>query len=83
MKNIHVILPDACAEEVERLARSLDQTPSGVIRRALERFFESERKRRIAEKMNSYAEEMAQRSGEFVKETGPMVLKKLLKETRW
>ena len=83
MKDIHLILPDASAAEVDRLARSFNETRNGLIRRALEQFFESERKRKMAEKMRRYAEEMAQESGEFVNETDKIVTQKLLREIRW
>ena len=83
MKDIHLILPDASAAEVDRLARTFNETRNGLIRRALEQFFESERKRIMAERMRRYAEEMARESGEFVKETEKMVAQKLLRDTRW
>lgn len=83
MKDLHVTLPDSLAEEADRLASDLGETRNGLVRRALEELLASERKRRIASEMKYYAESMARRSGEFVKETGPAVARKILKETRW
>lgn len=76
-------LPDSLAEKADRLASDLGETRNGLVRRALEELIASERKRRIATEMKSYAESMARRSGEFVKETGAAVSRKILKETRW
>lgn len=76
-------LPDSLAEKADRLASDLGETRNGLVRRALEELIASERKRRIASEMKSYADSMARRSGEFVKETGAAVSRKILKETRW
>ena len=76
-------LPDSLAEEADRLASDLGETRNGLLRRALEELIASERKRRIAPEMKCYAESMARQSGEFVKETGSSVARKILKETRW
>lgn len=76
-------LPDSLAEKADRLASDLGETRNGLVRRALEELIASERKRRIASEMKSYAESMARRSGQFVKETGAAVSRKILKETRW
>ncbi len=83
MKDLHVTLPDSLAEEADRLASDLGETRNGLVRRALEELIASERKRRIAADMKNYAERMAPRSGEFVKETQVAVARKILKETRW
>lgn len=83
MKDLHVTLPDSLAEEADRLASELGETRNSLLRRALEELIASERKRRIAAEMKSYAESTAPRSGEFVKETGTAVARKILKETRW
>lgn len=83
MKDLHVTLPDSLAEKADRLASDLGETRNGLVRRALEELIASERKRRIATEMKSYAESVARRSGEFVKETGAAVSRKILKETRW
>ncbi|MBI4587085.1 MAG: hypothetical protein HY717_23995 [Planctomycetes bacterium] len=83
MKDIHLTLPDLTAEKVDCLAREFHETRNRLIRRALEEFFESERKRKLAEEMRRYAQKMAKKSGEFVKEFEPSVVKKLLKETKW
>ncbi|MBI4605079.1 MAG: hypothetical protein HY721_24210 [Planctomycetes bacterium] len=83
MKDIHLTLPAATAALLDRVARERDETRNGLIRLALERFLEAERKRRLSDDMKAYAVEMGKHSGEFVKETGSLVAKKLLKETSW
>jgi predicted transcriptional regulator len=83
MKDLHLTLSDSLAEEAARLAADLGETRNGLLRRALEELIASERKRRIASEMKSYAENMAARSGEFVKETRAVVARKILQETRW
>ena len=83
MKDLHLTLPDSLAEEADRLASDLGETRNSLLRRALEELIASERKRRIASEMKSYAESMARQSGEFVKETRASVVRKILKETQW
>lgn len=83
MKDIHLMLPDPVARELDRLAGELNETRNGLIRRALEHFFEAERARRLADEMREYARTMADHSGEFVEETEPEVIRKLLEETEW
>ncbi|MBI4600748.1 MAG: ribbon-helix-helix protein, CopG family [Planctomycetes bacterium] len=83
MVDIHVTLPDASAGELDRIARDRGATRNALIRLALEQFFESTRKRAIAEQMHRYAAEMAEASGELVRETDRAVAVKVLKETRW
>ena len=69
MKDLHLALPDHLAEEVDRLASDLGKPRNVIVRQALENY--------IA------AEKMAGRSGEFVKETGAAVSRKILRENRW
>ncbi len=83
MKDLHLTLPDSLADEADRLALELGETRNGLLKRAIEEFIASERKRKLALEMKEYAESMARHSGEFVKETDAAVSRKILKETRW
>ena len=83
MKDIHVTLADETVREVDDLARLRRETRNAVIRRALENYLEAERHRRIADEMRSYAQQMAGHSDDIVRQTGPMVTRKLLEETEW
>jgi len=83
MKDLHLVIPDSLAEEVERLASELGETRSGILRRALEEFISSRRSRKLALEMKQYAERMAGYSGEFVKKMNTAISRKILKESQW
>jgi predicted transcriptional regulator len=83
MKDLHVTLPDSLAEETDRLASDTGETRNSIVRRALEDFIASEKKRRRACEMKSYARKMAGKSGDFVTASEAAVSRKILRETRW
>ena len=83
MKDLHLLLPRPVVEQLDRLARDRGETRIGLIRLALEQFFEAERKRKLSDEMRRYALELGEHSGEFVSETESSVRKKLLGETTW
>jgi predicted transcriptional regulator len=83
MRDVHVTLSDDLARRVDQMARECRESRNVLIRRAIETLFEIKRRRRIAEQMRSYAEALAEHSDDFLDETGPLVSRKLLEDTRW
>jgi metal-responsive CopG/Arc/MetJ family transcriptional regulator len=83
MKDLHLTLPLPVAEQLDRVARERGETRNGLIRLALEQFFEAERKRKLSDEMRRYALEMGEHSRELISKTQAVVRKKLLKDTKW
>lgn len=83
MKHLHLTLTSSTAEQLDRLARDRGETRSGLVRLALEQFFEAEHKRKLGDEMKRYAQEMGEHSREFLSETETAVRRKLLRDTKW
>ena len=81
--DIHVVLPTALVERMDRVARELDMRRTELLRQAVIEFMDRMAADRIEREMAKYVDEMASYSGEFVQEGGQHTVKRLLRETKW
>lgn len=83
MNNLHISIQKDLHDELLELAKSQKSSKTEVVRRALEAYIRTHQRQKTYQDMKRYAEEMAEHSGEFVKETDKAVTKQLLAATDW
>ncbi len=83
MNSLHIPIHKTLHDELLKVAKSQRTTKTEVARRALEAYIRDYDRQKTFEEMQSYAEEMAEHSGEFIKETDKAVSKQLLASTEW
>jgi metal-responsive CopG/Arc/MetJ family transcriptional regulator len=83
MVDIHLSLPEEMLAELDSASQELGVKRAHLLRRAISTLLKDLEKERIAREMIKYSEEMADRSGDFVKETEGHVKRRLLEETEW
>jgi predicted transcriptional regulator len=83
MNSLHIPIHKTLHDELLKVAKSQRTTKTEVARRALEAYIRDYDRQKTFEDMQRYAEEMAEHSGEFVKETDKAVSKQLLSSTDW
>lgn len=81
--DLHVALPDTLVAGLDRLAEERGQRRVQVLREAVADYLERTEAERTAEEMRVYASEMAEFSAEFVAQTEPDAVARLLSDTEW
>jgi metal-responsive CopG/Arc/MetJ family transcriptional regulator len=83
MNSLHISIQEDLHDELLELAKSQKSSKTEIIRRALEAYIRTHQRQKTHQDMKRYAQEMAEHSGEFVKETDKAVTKQLLAATEW
>jgi len=81
--DIHLTLPEGLLAALDREARERGLRRAQLLREVVADFLRRLEAERTGREMASYADQMAEDSGEFVGETGPHVARRLLKDTEW
>jgi metal-responsive CopG/Arc/MetJ family transcriptional regulator len=81
--DLHVALPDSLVAGLDRLALERGVRRVHVLREAVTDYLVRTEAERLAEEMRAYADEMADASPEFVAETEPDTVRRLLRDTEW
>ena len=82
-KDLHVTLPEDTVRHMARLAKERGVKQVQLFRLAIERYLAEAAREKRDRELRAYVAEMAEHSGEFVSETGPMTERLLLEETEW
>jgi len=81
--DIHLSLPVSLLRDFDRAASARRLRRAQLLRQVIAEFLAAEERSRTTAEMRAYAEEMADRSSDFVRETDEHTTERLLRETQW
>ncbi len=80
---LHVTLPEELLAGLDRIANERRVKRTSIVREAITSYLDRIESERIEREMEAYVEALAPHSGEFVAETEPDTMERLLSETEW
>lgn len=81
--DVHIALPRALVEELDRVAREQGLRRVGLLRSLIESYLRQVERERTGRQMREYADALGPASSEFVRETEPDTVARWLRETEW
>jgi hypothetical protein len=81
--DIHLTLSEELLASLEKEARERRLPRAHLLREAVAEYLARAEAARVRREMETYAEELAPNSGEFIADTDAHVVQRLLEETEW
>ncbi len=81
--DIHISLPDALLENLDRHARECQVTRVQLVREAVTEYLSRKEAERVQREMSRYVDALADCSDDFIAETDAHTVQRLLRETKW